>query len=110
MLCQDKQIRIINQEENEVEDDSEGKSLWGNGQMHQGNIIDVASPNLQNIMCTAGSDGTFKMWSFKKNEKSIKFEEKSSRNTLLGLTIHPGGMILGVNFDKEIKLFSILPK
>ena len=28
----------------------------------------------------------------------------------MGISIHPSGMIVAVNFEKEIKLFAILPK
>jgi hypothetical protein len=37
------------------------------------------------------------------------FEERPSSKPL-GITIHPGGTMIGVNFEREIKLFSILPK
>lgn len=71
--------------------------MWGNGQLHSGRIVNISSPMVQNVMATVGEDGTFKLWSMKKNERAIMFEEKSSARPL-GISMHPSGMIVAVNF------------
>jgi hypothetical protein len=90
---------LINQENYDPEDDLPIKSLWGNGQMHAGKISAISSPMIQNIMCSVGEDGTLKLWSMKKSERSIMFEERPSSKAL-GITIHPGGTMIGVNFER----------
>lgn len=49
-----------------------------------------------------------RLWSFKGKERKIIFEEKMM-NQPTQLVMHPCGLLVAVNYAKEIKLMSLLP-
>ncbi len=78
------------------------------GHINKEKLIAIDSPALHQRVCTLDENQSFKLWSFNGRERKILFEEKVM-NSPTQVTMHPCGLLLAINFTKEIKLMSVLP-
>lgn len=78
------------------------------GQINKENVVQIGSPAAHERICTLGENNTIKLWSFKGKERKIMFEE-TMEQTINQIAFHPCGLLVAINFPKEIKLMSILP-
>lgn len=105
--CQ--QLYIINKYSLSSEDtEEELKPFWGFGHVGKETAIAIDSPALHQRVVTLGEQSTLRLWSFRGRERKILFEERLP-NSPSQVTMHPCGLLLAINYAKEIKLMSLLP-
>ena len=90
--------------------------LWGFGHIHHETVIGMDSPSIRNAMISLSYKNdafsreeisTLKLWKVNRREKSIMID-KIYRMKALTISMHPSGHIFAINFEKEIKLMSIV--
>ena len=91
--------------------------LWGYGHTHHEAVIGMDSPAIRNVMISLSYKApglnsreevsTLKLWKVNRREKSV-LVDKNYKMRAITVSMHPSGHLFAINFEREIKLMSIV--